>query len=561
MNGNRGLFAPWVEQSNDLKLIPQLKNFDITSSMVTDKSIYNDNAPARLYKGVVSAVCKIADITKDPARGALGRFEYTGEIGYAVEIIEGGSRQVAVIYKDNLYAAKLINGKLSSYLFKEGKNTGVLLFTALLYHETVSANKDKEFVDRMTAAQKILKAGLDDSNIKTFVNHCAVIGENLYRRLCCEPPKISVKPLTDTGGLNKLTSLAVNHGRYRPTKVDKGYFTILDDGEGAAKINENNIGPTPQAPVPGMENAEPPVRRFNNRNFTEEELRLIPKIEPWYIMPKEVPEICELVRKTTNTYKPKRNFMLRGPSSTGKTSMARAIAAELGLPYVYMTCSADTESHNFLGQPMYDENGNIKFVQSDFIRAIKNGWLVEVQEPLTIMKQGVLTALNGLMDDSNGITLNTGEYIQRHPDCVIIFTTNVSYVGCKKPNQSVLRRMNNVYDIGMPTDNDIIARVKAVTDYKNESIIRKMVDICNKINRFCREEAIDDGVCGVSEIIDWVMTTKVVKDIIQAAKTTIVSKATDDEDAQIHIQGLIESAFAASDFASLEELEEETLSF
>lgn len=561
MNGNKGLFAPWLERTNDLRLVSQLKNFDVTSAMVVDKSTYSDGV-AKLRKGVVSAICKISDITLDSTRGALGRFNYGGEDGFAIEIVEAGVRQVAVIHKEKLYAAKLVNKNLAPYVFKEGHETGVLLYAALLYYEMFQ--KEKEFIENMTAAQEVLKKGLDDTNLTFFINRCAVVGENLYRRLCCEPPKINVKPLTDTGGLNKLASLTVNNGKYRPTRIDKGVFRILDDGSASflETAPEVDAATGQNAPAPGIETTEPPpVKRFNDRAFTEEELRLIPRIDPWYIMPKEVPEICNLIKETTSTYKPKRNFMLRGPSSTGKTSMSRAIAAELGLPYVYMTCSADTESHNFLGQPMYDGDGQVKFVESDFIRAIKNGWLVEIQEPLTIMKQGVLTALNGLMDDSNGITLSTGEFVQRHRDCVVIFTTNVSYVGCKKPNQSVLRRMNNVYDIGMPSEKDICARVKAVTGFTNDGIIRKMVDTCTKINRYCREEAIDDGVCGVSEIIDWVMTARVIQDIIRAAETTIISKATDDEDAQTHIQGLVESAFSSTDFEAVVKIEEEALTF
>jgi MoxR-like ATPase len=258
-------------------------------------------------------------------------------------------------------------------------------------------------------------------------------------------------------------------------------------------------------------------------------------------MPQQVLEICGLINKTTGTYKPKRNFMFRGPSSTGKTSMARAIAAKLGLPYVYITCSADTESSAFLGEPMYDEKGSVKYVESPFIRAIRNGWVVEVQEPYVIQKQGVLTSLNGLLDDGAGVTLATGEFIQRHPDAVVIFTTNVSYVGCKKPNQSVLRRMNNVYDVLLPSEKEIQDRVIANTGFNDNRLLGKMIKCMSKINAHLQEEMLDDGVCGVSELIDWVSTVQVTKDIIGAANSTIISKATDDINEQSAIASIVES--------------------
>lgn len=37
--------------------------------------------------------------------------------------------------------------------------------------------------------------------------------------------------------------------------------------------------------------------------------------------------------------------------------------------------------------------------------------------------------------------------IHRHPDAVVVVTTNVSYEGCRGVNQSVLDRMNLTQDI------------------------------------------------------------------------------------------------------------------
>ena len=47
-----------------------------------------------------------------------------------------------------------------------------------------------------------------------------------------------------------------------------------------------------------------------------------------------------------------RNFLLRGNAGTGKTEGAKAIAAGLGLPYLHLTCSANTEIFDILGQMM-----------------------------------------------------------------------------------------------------------------------------------------------------------------------------------------------------------------
>ena len=77
------------------------------------------------------------------------------------------------------------------------------------------------------------------------------------------------------------------------------------------------------------------------------------------------------------------------------------------------------------------------YVETDFIKALKNGYVIEIQEPSTIVQPGVLVGLNSLLEQSGTITLPTGEMIERHPDAVVVVTTNTSYEGCRGMNQSV----------------------------------------------------------------------------------------------------------------------------
>ena len=93
---------------------------------------------------------------------------------------------------------------------------------------------------------------------------------------------------------------------------------------------------------------------------------------------------------------------------------------------------------------------NYTYVETDFVKALKHGYLVEVQEPSTIIQPGVLVGLNSLLEQEGSITLPTGEIIRRHPDTVVIVTTNVSYEGCRSMNQSVVDRMSLVKDIELP---------------------------------------------------------------------------------------------------------------
>lgn len=61
-----------------------------------------------------------------------------------------------------------------------------------------------------------------------------------------------------------------------------------------------------------------------------------------------------------------------------------------------------------------------KFVESDFCRAIENGWLVTIEEFTNVRDAGVGIILNQLMDGYQTITLPTGKVIHRHPNTVIV---------------------------------------------------------------------------------------------------------------------------------------------
>ena len=60
------------------------------------------------------------------------------------------------------------------------------------------------------------------------------------------------------------------------------------------------------------------------------------------------------------------------------------------------------------------------YVETDFIKALKNGYVAEIQEPSTILQPGVLVGLNSLLEQEGTITLPTGEVIRRHPDAVVV---------------------------------------------------------------------------------------------------------------------------------------------
>jgi len=188
---------------------------------------------------------------------------------------------------------------------------------------------------------------------------------------------------------------------------------------------------------------------------------------------------------------------------------------------------------------------SFKYIETDFIRALKHGFLIELQEPSTIMQPGVLVGLNALLEQNGSITLPTGEIIKRHPDTVVVVTTNVDYEGCRNINQSVLDRMNLIIDIELPPPEIMARRAMSVTGCEDEVMVTQMVQVVNDLAEFCHKNSITDGSCGMRGLIDWIISAEITGDPYESALYTIISKATSNgEDRQALITTVLEPMFA-----------------
>lgn len=479
------------------------------------------------------------------------------------------------------------------YSIKDGGNTGTALFFALI-PEALKDDEFKEYYDILGKCKNDGFTDMDEAEKAAFI-----LCDNLYRRIegADTLPTSGIKlNIPATGNLAPLTPMNLNKKAYSPSSVLYGSFTILTG--------------TPASPgVSVTMAANDFVNHFplSERTFSPQEQLLIPRIEDWYIIPPEVVTICKHAYQTTNSVQPMLNFMMRGPAGTGKTEGAKAIAAGLGIPYLYYTCSANTEIYDFLGQMLPDTDGKanpykeyptlmdiqmdppsaykkltgiydesvtdaevynkllevmeqdakalasenstgqrFRYVETPLINAIRNGYLIEIQEPTVIANPGVLVGLNALLDRCASITLTTGEVIHRHPDTVVVITTNNNYAGCRDMNQSVISRMNLIMDVEAPDADTLAERTMKVTGCTDKSIVTDMAVTIQEISERCKETMINDGSCGVRELISWVQSYMICGDVLEAAKYTVLSSVSSDPENRADIQSsCLEQKFAA----------------
>lgn len=196
------------------------------------------------------------------------------------------------------------------------------------------------------------------------------------------------------------------------------------------------------------------------------------------------------------------------------------------------------------GDDMRRSGQTYTYIETDFIKALKNGYVIEIQEPSTIVQPGVLVGLNALLEQTGSITLPTGEVIYRHPDAIVVVTTNITYEGCRDMNQSVIDRMSLVRDVELPSPEVMVQRAMSVTGVTDEYQVSQMVQVVNDLSEYCRKNSITDGSYGMRSLIDWIISSEITGDVYESALYTIISKATTDEvDREALISTVLEPFF------------------
>ena len=539
--------------------------------------------------------------------------------GYIAEIIKNGETEQIIMVAESknkelkFSAAEVENGGVLKQYNADGTRKGSLVLVGLFPYFM----KDEEFSRLFNEMEGYLKKDPDSfsqDEVSEFSKLLCAATNNLYYRLkngsilgdagINFDPEVNTLRFSDIGGKGKYTKAV--YGGNAKMCVQEANATATASTGSALKGKYSIV----------------------SHDLTDEEKALVPTMAPWYITPTWVETEAKIIEASKIFPIPFRSLLLYGGAGTGKTEGAKAIFSALGLPGVSICCHIDMTMIDFFGTlipnvekygdksksdvsamlniPSFEDVDNdfqntykklfgkeadafstpadcyakinelmtkscsdgepdFIYVESEFVKAYRNGWGIEIQEPTIIKRNSVLAGLNKALDndpDAASITLPTGEVVRRHPDTVVIMTTNQDYDGCNNIQQSVLSRMQNKRQIANPTVDDLVSRTLSETSFPDKTVLRTMANIIQQINEYCATADVTDGICGPRELSNWAKRTYIEsvldgndpkakiesKYVLRAAFPTIIEKVSQTaEDQEAVVIEVIQKHYTEGD--------------
>lgn len=152
------------------------------------------------------------------------------------------------------------------------------------------------------------------------------------------------------------------------------------------------------------------------------------------------------------------NFFMTGKPGTGKTTVAKALAAAYQIPFYSIPIQKGTEEGTFQGL-LKAKDGKFVFTSTDFLDAFKNGGVIVLEE-LNLADPAILSGAIGQAIESPYYVMEDEIVpVYRHPLCIVIGTFNVGTAGSKEINPMLSSRFYQTYIVEDPSENEFEARL------------------------------------------------------------------------------------------------------
>ena len=575
------LFDTWTfqeEMPEPFSRFLQKEGLRKTTTMVEWLSQYNQGRQATLHPPTLRAMLNIAGIYLKQTEGALGFQKGNYELlnFYCMEYVKGRGRYALVYNPISAKIRGICKTEKQTYkaldFVERNVSDGEEVLAMLIYVslEKKEALYNLEFAQNFILFMQQMKEGW--KNAKLALKAAFLCCDNLYRRV------ENVQDFSNEGipleksqlgkaGMEQLSTLAIESELYAPNDAIKGTFQILGEMKKEREWT--------------LKELQKIYRQ--HWSFPKDYENRIPQLPEDMKVGEYAQDILSAIVES-----PFRKFMITGNAGTGKTTDAQMVAQILGVPYFALNCGPETDEstlvagiypnsrkktedsmkfpslQEFVTDPMQvleevahtrkegitkseafrelldavyqsgyqkaKNEGDFVMQESEIIKGCRMPSVIEIMEASLIVEPGALGKLNRLLDDSRKLDLLYGEVVERHPNAIIIITTNLNYVANREFDFSVVSRMNKVQHRKDLTEQQLAERAMFRTGCKDMEVLKQMAKVMKRLDAVVKEEFGKAGLCGYREYENWVYEYMRTQNLVKAAEDTVLSKLASDEE-------------------------------
>jgi hypothetical protein len=218
-----------------------------------------------------------------------------------------------------------------------------------------------------------------------------------------------------------------------------------------------------------------------------------------------------------------------GESGTGKSTTAKHIFYQAGIPFEIINASINIEESDFIGTMVANKNRKSEldpmFVWKDGVltRAIRNGYGTIIEE-INFGRAGVLGKLNSLLDDSRQIELGDGTILQAHPNFRLFATGNIGEEGTQRLNRALINRFQHAKKFKHLNKQETINLIATKTKYKDLDKLEKIYVVYDAVRKYAKENQLKLSI-SIRQLINIFMAPKVYKSAYDAVINFMINQA------------------------------------